>query len=440
MTFSGNTIIECQNIGKCFQIYDDPKSRLKQTLWRGKKQFYREFWALRSINFNVSRGDSLGIIGKNGSGKSTLLQIICGTLTPTEGCIKTNGRIAALLELGSGFNPEFSGIENIYLNATMLGLSKDFIERRIEDILSFADIGDFINMPIKTYSSGMAVRLAFAVQAQIEPDILIIDEALAVGDAKFQAKCYRHIEKLREDGTSILLVTHDGMATVKHCSRAILLDCGKLIEKSDPKTVFYKYLELINEKSTPSSLKSKNKQEIFNDITNKAKEIQLNKFETRPGYNKSETRWGDTLAEITDFQLSSGGADFPAYINCGEKVQLRVFAKLNKQISDPIFGISIRSKDGIVLSESNSHLQSLRHNIKTSGNDCTAIIEYSFKCLFSSGDYFISIGVNTMSDKGMIPHDRRWDSIHFSVQSANDFGGLVDSSISIQTSFETIPD
>ncbi|MDZ4098100.1 MAG: ABC transporter ATP-binding protein, partial [Methylophilaceae bacterium] len=192
-----NIAIKVENLSKCYQIYDNPRDRLKQFVaprlqrltWQTPKQYFREFWALKDVSFEVKKGETVGIIGRNGSGKSTLLQMICGTLNPTSGSIQTSGRSAALLELGSGFNPEFTGRENVYMNAAVLGLTQDEIDKRYDDIVAFADIGEFINQPVKTYSSGMVVRLAFAVQSQIDPDILIVDEALSVGDAKFQAKC-----------------------------------------------------------------------------------------------------------------------------------------------------------------------------------------------------------------------------------------------------------
>ena len=191
-----DVVIRVRNIGKCYQIYDKPKDRLKQALWRGRRQYFREFWALRDVSFDVKRGETLGIIGRNGSGKSTLLQIICGTLTPSEGTVETRGRVAALLELGSGFNPEFTGIENIYLSASLHGLSNAGIEENLDKILAFADIGEFVNQPVKTYSSGMQLRLAFSVIAHIDADILVIDEALSVGDIFFTQKCMRFILSL----------------------------------------------------------------------------------------------------------------------------------------------------------------------------------------------------------------------------------------------------
>jgi len=236
MSYEGFSI-QVDNINKHYHIFSKPSERIKQlltsiisrVLHRPEKRYFSEFQALKDISFKVSPGETLGIIGKNGSGKSTLLQIICGTLSPTSGALLTHGRIGALLELGSGFNPEFTGRENVYLNGAILGLSREEIHNKFDSIINFADIGEFINRPVKTYSSGMIVRLAFAVQAQIDPDILVVDEALAVGDAKFQAKCFERLRQLKENGTSILLVTHSAEQIVSHCDRALLLDEGKQI-------------------------------------------------------------------------------------------------------------------------------------------------------------------------------------------------------------------
>jgi len=215
-----------EDLSKCYRIYAHPRDRLLQSLWPGQRQFYKEFWALRPLSLSLERGKTLGIVGRNGSGKSTLLQLICGTLTPTTGRVDTQGRIGALLELGSGFNPEFTGRENIYLNAALLGLKKAETDERFHDILAFADIGSFLDQPVKTYSSGMVVRLAFSVQAHINPDLLVVDEALAVGDELFQKKCYDHLERLKDKGCSILLVTHSCPQIIQHCDEALLLHKG----------------------------------------------------------------------------------------------------------------------------------------------------------------------------------------------------------------------
>ena len=252
-TLDSDVAIRVSGLSKCFQLYDSPGHLLKQLLMgrlarlvgRTPPQYFREFWALKGLDFTVRRGETVGIVGRNGAGKSTLLQILCGTLTPTAGQVDIRGRVAALLELGAGFNPEFSGRENVYLNGAILGISREEISRRFADIEAFADIGEFIDRPVKSYSSGMYVRLAFAVSACVEPDVLIVDEALAVGDAKFQAKCFRRFEELVSRGTTILLVTHSTEQITRHCDRAILLEGGVVHQEGPPKDVANTYLDLL---------------------------------------------------------------------------------------------------------------------------------------------------------------------------------------------------
>ncbi|NDH69275.1 MAG: ABC transporter ATP-binding protein, partial [Gammaproteobacteria bacterium] len=246
---SSDIAIKVENLSKCYQIYEQPRDRLKQfilphlqrALGQEPNHYYQEFWALKDISFEVKKGETIGIIGRNGSGKSTLLQILCGTLNPTSGSFTTNGRIAALLELGSGFNPEFTGRENVYMNAAVLGLRTEEVDQRFNDIVTFADIGQFIEQPVKTYSSGMMVRLAFAVIAHVDADILVIDEALAVGDAFFTQKCMRFLRKFMETG-SVLFVSHDTSAVLNLCNRAILLSLGEVIQINTPQKVIEKYL------------------------------------------------------------------------------------------------------------------------------------------------------------------------------------------------------
>jgi len=248
---SSAAVIQVNNLSKSYRIYNHPRDRLLQSLWgrdrRCKhKRFYKEFWALQELSFSLARGQTLGVVGRNGSGKSTLLQLICGTLSPSSGSVHVSGRIGALLELGSGFNPEFSGLENVFLNATLLGLTKEEIDTKLDQILAFADIGEFIDQPVKTYSSGMTVRLAFAVQAHIDPDVLVVDEALAVGDEFFQKKCYSHLERLKERGTSVLLVTHSCPQIIQHCDQALLLHKGKACMLGEPARITVTYQRLIN--------------------------------------------------------------------------------------------------------------------------------------------------------------------------------------------------
>jgi lipopolysaccharide transport system ATP-binding protein len=250
---SENISIKVENLSKCYNIYNQPQDRLKQSIYpkiqtllrKTPRMYYHEFWALHQVSFEVPKGQTIGIIGRNGSGKSTLLQMISGTLTPTNGKVHTQGRIAALLELGSGFNPEFTGRENVYMNAAILGLSKHETDLKFNDIAAFADIGEFIEHPVKIYSSGMVVRLAFAVQTMLDPDILIVDEALAVGDEKFQRKCFQRLDELKKQGTTILFVSHSGPQIIESCDKAILLEHGKRILFSDPVTTVRAYQKLI---------------------------------------------------------------------------------------------------------------------------------------------------------------------------------------------------
>ncbi|HNW40152.1 MAG TPA: ABC transporter ATP-binding protein, partial [Candidatus Omnitrophota bacterium] len=238
---SSEVVLKIENIGKRYEIYNAPHHRLLQTLFRGRKQFYKEFWALRDVSFEVKRGECVGIIGRNGSGKSTLLQVVTGTLEPTLGKVEVRGRVSALLELGSGFNPEFTGRENVYVNGAILGLSKAEMDKKFDEIAAFADIGEFIEQPVKIYSSGMYVRLAFAIAINVDPDILIIDEALSVGDIRFQVKCYRKLEEFREKGKTIVFVSHSSTDVVRLCNRAIWLDSGSIRKSGISKNIVEEY-------------------------------------------------------------------------------------------------------------------------------------------------------------------------------------------------------
>lgn len=242
---SSNVSIAVQSLSKCYHIYDKPRDRLKQMLAAGRKQFFREFWALQDVSFTIHRGETVGIIGRNGSGKSTLLQIICGTVTPTAGTVHTHGRVAALLELGAGFNPEFTGRENILLNATVLGFPQEEMKARMDDVLAFSELGDFLDQPVKTYSSGMYSRLAFSIAIHVDPDILIVDEALAVGDARFVAKCMRRIKDIQEQGVTILFVSHDVSSVRTLCGSALWLDKGRLVDEGDVFPVTSRFMEFM---------------------------------------------------------------------------------------------------------------------------------------------------------------------------------------------------
>ncbi|CAO3460158.1 Teichoic acid export ATP-binding protein TagH (EC 3.6.3.40) [Azospirillum argentinense] len=242
---SSDILLSVRNVGKRYQIYQNPHHRLWEMLSRGHRSYHRDFWALRDVSFDVHRGETLGILGRNGAGKSTLLQILCGTVTPTEGSVSVTGRISALLELGSGFNPELTGRENIFVYSAILGLSRAQVQERLDDILAFADIGQFADLPVKTYSSGMFVRLAFAVAIHVDPELLVVDEALAVGDLKFQQRCFRRIEDMRQSGMSILFVSHDLETIKRFCNRAIALHDGRAVMSGHPHDVTAWYIALM---------------------------------------------------------------------------------------------------------------------------------------------------------------------------------------------------
>jgi lipopolysaccharide transport system ATP-binding protein len=372
---NGDTVIQCIDLGKCYEIYDNPKARLKQALWRGRRQYFREFWALRHVSFDVRRGESLGIIGRNGSGKSTLLQLICGTLTPSEGNIQSKGRIAALLELGSGFNPEFTGIENVYLNASMLGLSKAETDARLEDILAFADIGDFAYQPVKTYSSGMAVRLAFAVNAYVDADILVVDEALSVGDAFFSQKCMRFINRFKQD-KCLLFVSHDAGAITSLCEKALMLKNGRTVALGSSRTVLDQYIKEIY--STFQDVESsKDKGPSQSDTRERSSESHSIDYSDWVDYRTQDINsssspnlititqfkeslltaesFGNGKATIQNVLLIESASQNPIYAGLGgERVILRVEALALSRIHNPIIGFLLKNDKGLTLLGDNS--------------------------------------------------------------------------------------
>jgi lipopolysaccharide transport system ATP-binding protein len=430
--------ISVQNLSKCFQIYENPRDRLKQfvmPLARGiagkaNKQYFREFWALKDVSFEIKKGETVGIIGRNGSGKSTLLQMICGTLNPTSGSIQTNGRIAALLELGSGFNPEFTGRENVYMNAALLGLTKEEVDKRFDDIAAFADIGQFIDQPVKAYSSGMVLRLAFGVQSQVEPDIFVVDEALSVGDAKFQAKCFERLRQLKENGTSILLVTHSSEQIVTHCATAILLNKGIQVEVGEPKRIVNRYMDLLfgKEKITNPAV-----EELLPKVPTESASIASydlslleDKFSKRNSYNPHEYRWGDGAATILDYYLVADDESYPSAIRVGQRITLAVSVKFNRDIYRPILGIVIKTKEGVTVYGVNSETLECDDFQKPGQSGSVIQVETAFTCRLAPGDYFISLGLTTKYGEEVIPHDRRYDSIHLQVMPNSTFFGLAD--------------
>jgi lipopolysaccharide transport system ATP-binding protein len=441
---SSEIALRVSHVNKIFRNYSNPARRLTHALnYRANTVLARlgvptldtggddvqEYVALQDISFEVMRGHTTGIVGRNGAGKSTLLQIIAGTLTPTSGTVEVEGRVAALLELGSGFNPDFSGIENARLNATILGLSPAEIDKRMDSILAFADIGAFAHRPVKTYSSGMVVRLAFAVQAQVDPEILIVDEALAVGDAKFQSKCFARLETLKEAGTSILFVSHSTEQIVSHCDDAILIESGRLHQRGQPKDVAHTYLELlfgaagnrsIVPATSPVALDIDTDRAVVDGETHPA--AIGDGFALQPNYNPYEFRWGDGGACIADFRLLVGDKQAGASIEAGTALQLRLGISFTRNIRRPIFGFTIKSKDGVTVFGTNSEMTASVGDVPSAHAGSAIELTFDFDCNLGPGDYFISVGVASRDGDDVIPHDRRYDSIHMNVTDESCFG------------------
>ena len=323
-----NVLVKVENLSKCYRLYDKPIDRLKQKLSFGSKRYYQEFQALSNLSFEILRGETIGIIGPNGAGKSTLLQLVCGILRPSSGDITINGKIAALLELGSGFNYEFTGRENVYLNAALLGLTKAEIDECYHRIVSFADIGEFINYPIKTYSSGMAIRLAFAVNMMTAPDLMIIDEALAIGDINFTAKCMSVLKEMQQKGTSILLVSHD-MGTIRNlCSRVIHLENGRLVELGPPNIVVEKYIKMMREKQ--NLIQTTHENEKLSIISKRAFDAS-SEFEQRV----EVFRYGTGTVKIKNVELLNTENQKIHTVEFNQNVKFNVYLEsgVNKNIS-----------------------------------------------------------------------------------------------------------
>jgi lipopolysaccharide transport system ATP-binding protein len=417
-----DAVIRLDSVGKCFHIYANPKDKLKQLFWGSNKRYYRDFWAVRDVSFELMRGKALGVVGRNGSGKSTLLQMICGTLAPTEGTIKTRGRIAALLELGSGFNPDFTGLENIFLNAALLGLSKKETEDRLDGILGFADIGEFASQPVKTYSSGMAVRLAFSVIAHVDAEILVVDEALAVGDAYFTQKCMRFIQRHREENC-LLFVSHDATAVMSLCDQALMLNHGRLQSVGTPKAIITEYMKdlhgasLYNRKddATESTVVSNTgnqsfkkghstelvdkerskwtdyRQEIINQ-SDKANQLIISHFED--SILRSES-FGTGKAQITDVALCEADGGKPVQIALGgEIVVIRIKAVAHELIEKPVAGFILKNDKGLTLLGDNTlnAMPPIFTEPITAGETLTASFEFTMP-LLPAGNYSFTASI-----------------------------------------------
>jgi lipopolysaccharide transport system ATP-binding protein len=440
MSSNDEIAIRVTDLSKCYEIYDTPRDRLKQFVMPRlrnlsgfvTKRYFREFWAVKGVSFEIKKGETVGIIGRNGSGKSTLLQMICGTLNPSGGTIQTNGRVAALLELGSGFNPEFTGRENVFMNASVLGLSNEEIAARFDDIVAFADIGDFVEQPVKTYSSGMMVRLAFAVIAHVDADILVVDEALAVGDAFFTQKCMRFLRDFIKKGT-VLFVSHDTASVRSLCNYAIWMEKGEVLQQGKPKEVCELYLEAFYEaqqgkgsttklrayKKTDESIPIKDQRLEFINSSNLRNDLQVFKFDPEAA------SFGKGGARIESVRLLDGGGHPLAWIVGGEKVILRITAQIFDDLDSPIIGFHVKDRLGQELFGDNTFL-SYRNDMVYSASGSALQAEFTFQMpLLPAGEYSISTAIANGTQDVHEQHHWIHDAVVFKSESSSVAVGLI---------------
>lgn len=387
--------ISVNKVSKKFRLFTSPSARLAEALHPFRKAYHREFWALRDVSFTVRRGEVLGILGQNGSGKSTLLQIICSVMQPTEGNVQAHGRISALLELGAGFNPEFTGRQNVMLNGSIMGFSRKEMQRRMPEIEAFADVGEFFDQPVKTYSSGMSVRVAFAAAIHIDPEILIVDEALAVGDAKFQHKCYTKIEDFKARDKTIILVTHDISQITAHCDRAILMNKGHLVMDGRPRDVVDRYIETIfaQDDPPPGNEDARNGQHPPILDHSSCESDDGKRIEERRSYCKNETRFGDRRAEVLDCAVESNGIWDPAVVNFGDAISVYVKIRFETEFA-PLIGFAVKTLAGTEVYGSNTYMQRIAVPISRQGTVQT--VRFSFLAPLRPGEYFLDVGVAEM--------------------------------------------
>lgn len=420
--------ISVNHISKVYKLYDNPMDRLKESLGLSRKKKYKEHYALNDISFEIKKGETVGIIGTNGSGKSTILKIITGVLNPTVGNIQVDGRISALLELGAGFNGEYTGLENVYLNGTMLGFSREEIDARLQDILDFADIGEFIHQPVKTYSSGMFVRLAFAVAINIDPEILIVDEALSVGDIFFQSKCFRKFEEFKERGKTILLVSHDLSSISKYCDRVILLNKGNKVSEGSPKVVVDEYKKILANKS--EGVETEAEEEAIDTPDQQVQNEQNDKFSIKNNWSKSFPlnpefiEYGTGKAEILDFLIRDCNGNITNLIEKDTEFEIEMKVKFHDVVSEPIFAYTIKDIRGTDLTGTNTMYENVP--VREMHKDDVQEVVFRQKMTLQGGEYMLSLGCTGYCDGDFEVFHRLYDICNLSVMSAKNTIGFYD--------------
>lgn len=409
-----NIAIKVEQLSKMYKLYDRPIDRLKESLGLTKKKLYHEHYALNNINFEIKKGETVGIIGTNGSGKSTILKIITGVLNQTQGNVAVNGRISALLELGAGFNQEYTGMQNIYLNGTMMGFTKEEVDKKVDSIIEFADIGEFINQPVKTYSSGMFVRLAFAVAINIDPEILIVDEALSVGDVFFQAKCYKKFEDFKKEGKTILFVSHDLGSIGKYCDRVILLNRGIKLAEGNTKEVIDLYKKvLVNQLDDSEKFNTVNKLEGEGRLWSSLLMLNPNKLE-----------YGNKLAEIIDFCIIDDAGKIANNIFKGTSFTIKMKVLFSNVIQEPIFAFTIKDLKGTEVTGTNTMVE----KINTSTVQPGQIREISFtqQMDLQGREYLLSLGCTGYREGEFTVYHRLYDICNITVVADKNSVGVYD--------------
>ena len=419
--------IVVQNVEKIYKLYDRPRDRVKEALGFGKKQVHRQHYALNGISMDIYKGETVGIIGTNGSGKSTLLKIITGVLNPTSGEVRVNGRISALLELGAGFNQEYSGIENVYLNGTMMGFSEKEIEEKLPAILEFADIGDYARQPVKTYSSGMFVRLAFAVSINIEPEILIVDEALSVGDVFFQAKCYRKFEEFKELGKTIVFVSHDLSSISKYCDRVFLLNRGELLGEGSPKEMIDAYKRvLVGQYEIPEKQEN---HEFINDMNPRDQSGEdASTDQAAPAaeesVNPSALEYGTKQARIVEYYLTDDRGVRTSAVLKGTTFTLHMRVEFDEHVPGPIFAFSFKNVKGTEITGTNSMIE--KAYLESAEPGQIKDITFTQKMSLQGGEYLLSLGVTGYNGDAFEVYHRLYDVMNITVVSDKDTVGFFD--------------
>ncbi len=421
--------ISVNEVTKIYKLYDRPIDRLKESLSLTHRSYHRDFFALDKISFQVKKGETVGIIGTNGSGKSTILKIITGVLNPTTGSAEVNGNISALLELGAGFNSEYTGIENIYMNGTMMGFSREQMDAKMQDILGFADIGDFVNQPVKTYSSGMFVRLAFALAINVEPDILIVDEALSVGDVFFQAKCYRRMEEMMKNGTTILMVSHDMGSIIKYCDKVVVLNRGHFVAEGPAGDMVDLYKKILANQMDDLEAALHQREEAFagaatDDTDPETLEAAPLLMRDRMTKNPEVQEYGDGRAEFLDFGTLDQRGNVTNLLLKGEEFTIREVVCFHASLEQPIFTYTLRDKKGTDLSGTNTMFEGSEIQPVRAG-DCYQV-EFRQRMTLQGGEYLLSMSCTGYENGEHVVYHRLYNVASLTVISNKNTVGVFD--------------